>query len=82
MAVCKKDNTLLAQTQTQAFPLAVENIRLWKRYTYDLKAQLVLCYTVATKNNCIQANYKELSEAEAHYNRLVKAHEGLEASAN
>jgi hypothetical protein len=29
-----------------------------------------VCYTVAI-NNCIQANYKTLAEAEEHYSRLV-----------
>lgn len=63
----------IKKTQTGFFPQHVEFTRLVQRTVYDKKAQPTISYTVATKNNCIQANYDDLDQAIAHYDRLINS---------
>jgi len=62
---------VIKQTETQSFPEQVQFTRLVRRSVYDKKGQRVSTYTVAIKNNCIQANYDDLNQAMAHYKKLV-----------
>ena len=60
-------NKTIKKVQTGFFPHTVEFTRIVVR---NIRGKDI--YTVAIKNNCIQGNYTEQAQAEAHFARLTK----------